>query len=446
MSTPYLNTALEPVLSVAYHDDARRIGDILSLAEVAAGQPMTVGFCVADFGEEPLGRDSCIGRAQFELMPWQPAGRVAIKALHETVTTYVNEDVVTGTRILNNGDRICAGRMVLVLHHRPPQKDTELQQYSAISGLSDSVQQLRQHVFKIAPTNTSVVLIGEPGVGKEVIAHELHRLSGRRGRMASLNCRALPESLGKGYLVGWMPGAFDGATTERESLFESANTGTLFLDAIDEMSPDLQKALIEVLESGEFVRMGCTMRRQFDVRIVSATCVGTARLDPRLIQLIGEKQLNIPPLRERPEDIPLLSYHLLHRCARELSMKAPIIGFGLMKKLLAASWPLNARALRKALKSLLVVQPNQARLAPHPVLREALGAAMTSLTVTQEVTLPPRPTPARFITDAELREVAETSSYDAKEVARRLGCDTRSIIRRLSRLTDSNGSRNLNEQ
>ena len=114
-------------------------------------------------------------------------------------------------------------------------------------------------------------------------------------------------------------------------------------------------------------------------------------------------------------------------------MAPPIIGFGLMQRLVAASWPLNARALRTALKNLLVVQPNQRRLAVHPVLREALGAA-TAITVTQEVSLPNSSTPARFITDSEFNEVARATNFDEQEIAKRLGCDSRTVIRRLKKI------------
>jgi DNA-binding NtrC family response regulator len=130
-----------------------------------------------------------------------------------------------------------------------------------------------------------------------------------------------------------------------------------------------------------------------------------------------------------------LAYHLLRRCARDLSMSPPIIGFGLMSSLVSAVWPLNARALRTAIKNLLVAQPNQRRLAVHPVLREALGAAASSsIMTTQEVDMPTRPVPARFVTDPEFTEVAAATNYNKDEIARRLGWDPRTISRRLRKI------------
>jgi len=430
-------TRLDLVLSVAYHDDVTRIGESLSLSQVTDGEPMVIGAMSGVFGENPLGHESCMGRNQFQLIPWQPVGCIAVLALHESVETLVNGDRVMGTQILNTGDTISAGRTLLVLHERPTGLDSAVQESSSLAGVSAAVCMLREQIAELAPLDHSVLIIGESGVGKEVVAKELHSISGRRGKLASLNCRAVPASLGEGYLVGWKKGAFIGAVSDRDSLFQAANDGTLFLDAVGEMDAGIQVILNKIIAQGYYTQLGAENIQPLDVRFVSATNaqLPSSSFSSDLYARIGARVLYIPPLRERPEDIPLLAYHLLRRCARELSMKPPIIGYGLMCSLISAQWPLNARALRTAIKNLLVAQPNQRRLAVHPVLREALGAAATSnIMTTQEVDMPHRQVPARFVTDPEFSEVAAATNYNKDEIARQLGWDPRTISRRLRKI------------
>jgi DNA-binding NtrC family response regulator len=422
---------------VAYHDDVTRIGESMNLCQVVDGEALVVGAMGGEFGQSPLGHESCMGRKQFELIPWQPKGNIAVRALHESVETLVNGDRVMGTRLLNPGDTISAGRTLLVLHELPIGLDSAVQDSSSLAGVSSAVCLLRQQIAELAPSNEAVLIVGESGVGKEVVARELHALSGRSGKMASLNCRAVPASLGRGYLLGWKQGAFAGAASDRASLFEEAANGTLFLDAVAEMDVGIQESLLTIVEQGHYSRLGEESTQTCTVRLVSATNVDlqSSGFSSELYQRLAGCVLYIPPLRERPEDIPLLAYHLLRRCARDLSMSPPIIGFGLMSSLVSAVWPLNARALRTAIKNLLVAQPNQRRLAVHPVLREALGAAASSsIMTTQEVDMPTRPVPARFVTDPEFTEVAAATNYNKDEIARRLGWDPRTISRRLRKI------------
>ena len=195
--------------------------------------------------------------------------------------------------------------------------------FEGLIGESPSMRALYRQVERLGPTPLNVLVTGETGTGKELVARALHRRSGRRGRLVAINCAALPESLIERELFGHARGAFTGAGTERAGLVEAADGGTLFLDEIGDMPLSLQTRLLRVVQEREVTRLGEHQPRKVDVRVVSATHValeeavrrGTFRADLRF--RLEEVRVDVPPLRARGEDVLLIAHHVLTQEARK---------------------------------------------------------------------------------------------------------------------------------
>src|SRR5690348_5538212 len=191
------------------------------------------------------------------------------------------------------------------------------------------MQRLLKLVARVAPTESTVLILGESGTGKELVARSLHVLSRRaHGPFVAVNVAALPESLIESELFGYARGAFTGATTERAGLVEEAHLGTLFLDEIGDMPLGTQVKLLRTLENNEVRRLGENVPRLVDVRVVAAThrdlqaLVADGRFRGDLYYRLNVVQLELPPLRERPEDLGLLASFFLERAARRTGRKA----------------------------------------------------------------------------------------------------------------------------
>jgi two-component system, NtrC family, response regulator AtoC len=218
-------------------------------------------------------------------------------------------------------------------------------------------------VRQLAATRLPIVVTGETGVGKEVVAQALHDWSGRTGALVAVNCAAVPETLLESELFGHERGAFSGATGPKQGLFEAAHRGTLLLDEVDECSPRTQAELLRVLESGRLRRVGAVEERAVDVRLVAATnrdlgaAVKAGRFRKDLYYRLRAAAVEIPPLRDRPLDLPLLIRHFLARaCADELRAP-PRLAPGVADALARHSWPGNLRELRHTLGFMLAVTP-----------------------------------------------------------------------------------------
>jgi DNA-binding NtrC family response regulator len=228
-------------------------------------------------------------------------------------------------------------------------------------GESEPVRELRDRIERAGSTDGRVLIQGESGVGKELVADLLHRMSARRdGPFIKINCAALPPHLIEGELFGHTRGAFTGARTDKAGLFEAAHAGTLFLDEIGDMEPALQARLLRVLEDGKVRRIGETHDRQVDVRILAAThrllddaiAGGTFRQD--LYFRLAHLPIEIPPLRERGADIHLLYHHFLTLFARRHRRPEPQTEPACLDQLLHYSWPGNVRELRNLCERLVV--------------------------------------------------------------------------------------------
>jgi DNA-binding NtrC family response regulator len=230
-------------------------------------------------------------------------------------------------------------------------------QFENIVGRSAPMQEIFATVTRVAPTRATVLLCGESGVGKDMIARAIHHHSPRKDRpFVKINCTAIPENLMESELFGYEKGAFTGANMSKPGKFETANTGTVFLDEIGDVPGSIQVKLLRVLQEREFERLGSNRTFHTDVRVVAATNVdlraaleqGTFRED--LYYRLNVVPINIPPLRERKEDIPYLVEHF----ARKFGGK---IGESAMERLTAYHWPGNVRELENVVeRSILLAE------------------------------------------------------------------------------------------
>jgi transcriptional regulator with GAF, ATPase, and Fis domain len=221
----------------------------------------------------------------------------------------------------------------------------------------DRMTLLYENARILASSGISVLILGETGVGKELLAHRIHAMSARRSRpFVTFNSAALPETLVESELFGYARGAFTGAHRSKAGLFETADTGTIFLDEVADLSLAAQAKLLRVIESGEVLCVGALKPKAVDVRVVSATnrdldalmTAGQFRRD--LYYRLSGATLNVPPLRERPADIPALVEHFAARCAESAGIPRPAFGEDAMAALIAYPWPGNARELKNVVE------------------------------------------------------------------------------------------------
>ncbi len=251
---------------------------------------------------------------------------------------------------------------------------------------SEAMRRLAALVARVAPRDVTVLISGESGTGKERVAEALWRASRRAGRpFVRFNCAALVAELAEAELFGHTRGAFTGAVRSRPGLFGEADGGTILLDEIAEMAPGLQGKLLRALQEGEVRAVGEERERKVDVRVVAATnrdlkemvARGTFRED--LYYRLNVVHLRVPPLRERPEDIPVLARHFLSRFAARFGLEVPPLTEALLDRLRAHAWPGNVRELENALESLVALSPEGSldlALLPGPAAPAAAPLAL----------------------------------------------------------------------
>jgi two-component system nitrogen regulation response regulator NtrX len=233
-----------------------------------------------------------------------------------------------------------------------------------IIGASPAIEQLREKLLIVAPTNASVLITGENGTGKELVARALHHMSRRSHRsFIEVNCAAIPEDLIESELFGHEKGSFTGATARRQGKFDLAHGGSLFLDEIGDMSLKTQAKILRILEEQRFERVGGSRPIQVDVRIIAATnknlegeiARGSFRED--LYHRINVIPLSVPPLRERRDDIPLLAAHFLKELAQENETPPKTISPRGLEALANLPWPGNVRELKNFIWRLAILSP-----------------------------------------------------------------------------------------
>jgi DNA-binding NtrC family response regulator len=252
-------------------------------------------------------------------------------------------------------------------------------QFENIVGYGARMQEILGAVSRVAPSRTTVLLCGESGVGKDLIARAIHHHSPRAAQpFVKINCTAIPENLMESELFGYEKGAFTGAATTKPGKFEQADGGTVFLDEIGDVPTAIQVKLLRILQEREFERLGSNKTRQIDVRVIAATNVdlrraleeGNFRED--LYYRLNVFPITIPALRERSEDVPVLADHFLRKFSRETGSGVTGISEAAQHKLVAYHWPGNVRELENVIeRSLLyatgtILQPDDIRLDHAP--------------------------------------------------------------------------------
>jgi formate hydrogenlyase transcriptional activator len=265
-------------------------------------------------------------------------------------------------------------------------QDRDPRRFEQIIGNSPALESVLEQVEQVAPTDSTVLIQGETGTGKELIARAIHNLSARFGRpFIKLNCAAIPFDLLESELFGHERGAFTGAIAQKIGRFELADKGTLFLDEVGDIPPALQPKLLRVLQEQEFERLGSTRTHQVDVRLVAATNRNLVDMVKRnefrsdLYYRLNVFPVPLPPLRERPEDIPALVEHFVGIYARRMQKQIEHIAPETMSALVSYEWPGNIRELQNFIERSVILTSGDVLHAPLATLKsgaetESLGA------------------------------------------------------------------------
>jgi formate hydrogenlyase transcriptional activator len=272
---------------------------------------------------------------------------------------------------LAHADAADSAEALALQNTSPSRRDAQL---DAVVSRSREFHNALDRMARVAPTKVTVLVTGETGTGKELMARAIHRHSRRATRpLVTVNVGAVPDTLVASELFGHEQGAFTGAVQRRFGRFELADRGTLFLDEIGELSPDMQVALLRVLQEGEFERLGAAHTRQVDVRVIAATNrdleseVQHGHFRADLFYRLSVFPIHLPPLRERADDIPALALHFLRSVGTRLGRQFLAIEAESLARLKAFSWPGNIRQLQNVIEQAAILC-DEAQLHVPPAL------------------------------------------------------------------------------
>ncbi|MEM1181764.1 MAG: sigma 54-interacting transcriptional regulator [Acidobacteriota bacterium] len=441
-----------PCLTILAHPDAGRIGDRAILGELVVGHPCELARHRPDFvapgamAGRPLA-DRYLSRRPLLLEPATDGWR--LDATSTSTPVRVDGEHVRGARHLDSAALErglvleLADRIVLLLHLSTPSAEPDV----AVEGLvghSDAAVELRREIRRVAELDVGVLLRGETGAGKEVVASALHSLSRHAsGPFVAVNLGALPPSLAAAELFGAERGAFTGAGAARDGCFTRADGGTLFLDEIGEAPTEVQVSMLRTLETGEVWPLGASKPRRVQVRTVAAT---DADLEARiadgafkapLLHRLAGYEILLPPLRGRRDDVGRLLLHFFRERARALDENPfgdgaePWIDCGLVQRLAAHPWPGNVRQLRNVAGQLVIGNRGRTPMSSVPAVSRLLDAAEDpKVDDTTPATGPPQGSPrtppqvARKPADIDDDEILETlrrRRFEVKAAAQSLG-------------------------
>jgi transcriptional regulator with GAF, ATPase, and Fis domain len=282
----------------------------------------------------------------------------------------------------------------------------EAKAFGDLVGQSAALRHIVSQIDLVAPTEASVLILGETGTGKELVAHEIHRRSARKeGPLVRVNCASIPRELFESEFFGHARGAFTGALKDRAGRFETAEGGTIFLDEVGEIPLDIQNKLLRILQEKRYERVGDDRTRRADVRIVAATnrdlkkAVSAGRFREDLFYRLNVFPIQVSPLRDRMDNIPLLAKHFVALSGRELKCAKPRLTRAAVAKLQNYDWPGNVRELRNAIERAVILARGGVLEFDLPITGQSAPAARPSHRPDSSAGSLAQP---KFLTEAEL--------------------------------------------
>jgi len=441
-----------PALTVLFHPDSARVGEIASLADLLAGHSVFVSRLAPDFSHpgqldrQPLG-DRYLSRSPIRLSPTGEAGTVRVDPEEGRIPLTADGVPLAGpqdfpVKALDRGVVIELSNRVVLLLHLTTDAPPHPPDLFGLVGASEAMAQVRAAVRSVADLDVPVLLRGETGTGKELVAQAVHQASRRRGGpFVSVNMGAIPGTLAASELFGSVKGSFTGSVRDQAGYFQRAEGGTLFLDEIGEAPPEVQVMLLRVLETGEVQRVGGQEPNRANVRLVAASdanlekAVAEERFRGPLLHRLSGYEVPIPPLRERREDFGRLLFHFLREELRAVGQEArlrrdgdPWLPASIVARLARHPWPGNIRQLRNAVRELVINSrtADTAQVGPQVerMLREVATATPAVLDPTPAARQRAQPGAFRSpseVTQEELLEALRANDWELKGAAESLG-------------------------
>ncbi len=357
-----------PLLTIAHHPEARFIGERRAFLDE---QPFVIGRRGDGFAPGALD-DRLISRQHAQIR--RAGERLVLEDLGSHNGSYVNGARV-GEAELGPGDLVAVGGVVLLVHRGPA--FFQRKSHPHIGGVSLAIARVLDQIERAAGSDVTVLIQGETGVGKELVARALHDASGRGGAFVAINCGTVATGVLQSELFGHAKGAFSGAGAERTGLIGSAKGGTLLFDEIGDAPAELQVSLLRLLEQREYRPVGSDKNLQTDARFVAAShvdlraAVEEGRFRRDLLGRFDRWLIDVPPLRQRREDVLALASGILARRGRPARIERP-----LALALLAYDWPQNVRELESVVEQILMEQPDGDALALTERITRRLGTSV----------------------------------------------------------------------
>jgi two-component system nitrogen regulation response regulator GlnG len=452
-----------PALTVLFHPDARRVGEQSALGELGSGRVALLsrnepGFAAPGSADvRPLG-DLHLSRSPLRISPGSEPGscRVEVAGSRTRLTVdgvWVPEErEISAAEVRRGAVLELAERVVLLLHTLPSIPFTAPPSPGLI-GESEVILRIRNEIRRVADLDMAVLVRGETGTGKELVARAIHQASRRRNASClCVNMGAIPATLATSELFGSVKGSFTGAVRDQAGYFQRANGGTLFLDEIGEAPPEVQVLLLRVLETGELQRVGSQDVQKVDVRLIAATdadlekAIEDGRFRAPLLHRLAGYEMSLPPLRERREDFGRLFFHFLREELRSIGEERRLdppegtspswLPASIVARLVRHPWPGNIRQLRNAVRQMVVDSRAAETVQVGPLLERLLRE------VAQQESLEPEPVAESFqpapeaprrraqaaayrspseVGEAELLEALRANDWQVKAAAAQLG-------------------------
>lgn len=360
----------------------------------------------------------------------------AVDAIRDGASDYI-EKPVDRSRLVASIRKV-KQQVALRQENQELRSRLNLQAKDMLVGESKRIQEIRRTIEKIASGNMNVFVQGESGTGKEVVAEMLHRLGSRANYpLVKVSCAAIPDNLLESEMFGYEKGAYTGATQSKVGKFELAHKGTLFLDEIGEMNPPLQAKLLRVLQDGQFSRLGGNENQAVDVRVVSATnvvvekAISEGKFREDLYYRLNVVKIQMPPLRERLDDIPLLVEHFLSGIRRKLNLHEIRISEEALKFLQTHSWPGNVRELANTMERAVALRQHDELQVSDFTFNERLSSTAGGNGSNGQKIVFDLGTSLQEVENRMIRAAIDSTGGDKEKAAAMLGISARTIYRKL---------------